>query len=86
MFYYIDVLSPTVKPVQLKDDKKGHNASDMAMLKISPKAQMKHGVDSADVQCRQGFELVMKNPDSSAACINSHSVEKLIRRGWASQF
>lgn len=86
MFYDIDVLSPTVKPVQLKDDKKGHNASDMAMLKISPKAQMKHGADFADVQCRQGFELVMKNSDSSAARINSHSVEKLIRRGWASRF
>jgi hypothetical protein len=56
------------------------------MSKMSPKAQMKHGIDSADVQCRQGFELVMKNSDSSAACINLHSVEKLIQRGWASQF
>jgi hypothetical protein len=94
MFYDIDVLPPTVKPVELKEsDKKGqnssdkgHNASDMALSKMSPKAQMKHGVDSADVTCRDGFELVMKNSNDSAACINSHSVEKLIQRGWASQF
>lgn len=94
MFYDIDVLPPTVKPVELKEsDKKGqnssdkgHNASDMALSKMSPKAQMKHGVDSADVTCRDGFELVMKTSNDSAACINSHSVEKLIQRGWASQF
>ena len=53
---------------------------------MSPRAQMKHGIASGDVQCREGFELVMKNSDGSAACINSHSVEKLIQRGWASQF
>ena len=67
-------------------EKKENNASAMALSKMSPNAQMKHGVDSADVKCRQGFELVMKNSDGSAACINSHSVEKLIQRGWASLF
>ena len=65
---------------------KENNASAMALSKMSPKAQMKHGVDPGDVQCRQGFELVMKNSNSSAACINLHSIEKLIQRGWASQF
>ena len=53
---------------------------------MSPRAQTKHGIDPGDVQCRQDFELVMKTSDGSAACINSHSVEKLIQRGWASQF
>lgn len=53
---------------------------------MSPRAQTKHGIDPRDVQCRQDFELVMKTSDGSAACINSHSVEKLIQRGWASQF
>ena len=67
-------------------EKKENNASAMALSKMSPNAQMKHGVDSADVKCRQGFELVMKNSDGSAACINSYSVEKLIQRGWASLF
>jgi len=53
---------------------------------MSPRAQMKHDIDPGDVQCRQDFELVMKTSDGSAACIKSHSIEKLIQRGWASQF
>jgi len=67
-------------------EEKEHHASEMALSKMSPRAQMKHGIASGDVMCRGGFELVMKNSDSSAACINSHSVEKLIQRGWASYF
>jgi len=95
MFYDLDVLPPSYTPSQLVEpdqkkhdtsEKKGNNASTMALSKMSPKAQMKHGVASGDVTCRVGFELVMKNSDGSAACINSHSVEKLIQRGWASQF
>ena len=51
---------------------------------ISPRAQMERGVLLSDVACRQGFELVMKNSDKSAACVTLDSVEKLIARGWAS--
>jgi plastocyanin len=65
-------------------DKKGKNASAMGLSKMSPRAQMNQGVESADVQCRDGFELVMKNSNGSAACVKSQSVEKLIQRGWAS--
>ena len=67
-------------------EKKGNNASAMVLSKMSSKAQIKQGVDSADVQCRQGFELVMKNSNGSDACINSHSVKKLIQRDCASLF
>ncbi len=67
-------------------DKKGSNASAMGLSKMSPRAQMNQGVDSAEVKCRQGFELVMKNSNGSAACVKSQSVEKLIQRGWASLF
>ena len=67
-------------------DKKGSNASAMGLSKISPRAQMNQGVDSAEVKCRQGFDLVMKNSNGSAACVKSQSVEKLIQRGWASLY
>ncbi len=67
-------------------DKKGSNASAMGLSKMSPRAQMNQGVDSAEVKCRQGFDLVMKNSNGSAACVKSQSVEKLIQRGWASLF
>ncbi|MFQ5781866.1 MAG: hypothetical protein ACE5GR_02275 [Nitrosopumilus sp.] len=87
MFYDLDVLQPTVKPAQLVDNGRDeHGSSSMELSQMSPKAQMKHGIDSADVQCRQGLELVMKNSDGSAACVSSGSVDKLIQRGWASQF
>jgi plastocyanin len=96
MFYDIDVLPPTVKPTELKEPKGGHDdkdktqkqssASPTGLSHMSPRAQMNQGVDSGDVQCRQGFELIMKNSDASAACIHSQSVEKLIQRGWGSFF
>lgn len=49
---------------------------------VSPKAQMKSGVNSYDVICRQGFELMIKNSDKSAACVTLDSIGKLIVRGW----
>jgi len=67
-------------------EKKGSNASAMGLSKMSPRAQMNQGVDSAEVKCRQGFDLVMKNSNGSAACVKFQSVEKLIQRGWASLF
>ncbi len=84
-----DAIEETDDAIEETDDaseKKGNNASAMGLSKMSPRAQMNQGVDSADVQCRQGFELVMKNSNGSAACVNSQSVEKLIQRGWASLF
>jgi hypothetical protein len=84
-----DAMEETDDAMEETDDaseKKGNNASAMGLSKMSPRAQMNQGVDSADVQCRQGFELVMKNSNGSAACVNSQSVEKLIQRGWASLF
>ncbi len=53
---------------------------------VSPKAQIEQGVKLPDVICRQGFELLMKNSDRSAACVTFDSVEKLIARGWGSIF
>ncbi|MCH9041657.1 MAG: hypothetical protein IIB80_05830 [Thaumarchaeota archaeon] len=89
MFYDIDVLPPTVKPAQLTEpDNERHTPSKMtlALSKMSPHAQMKHGVDPGDVQCRQGLELLMRNSDSSAVCVHPISVEKLIQLDFASQF
>ena len=96
MFYDIDVLPPTVKPIEFKESQGGHDNKDKSQKQtsvsstglshMSPRAQMNQGIDSDDVQCRQDFELVMKNSDGSAACINSQSVEKLIQRGWGSFF
>lgn len=53
---------------------------------VSLKAQIQRGVHSQDVICRQGFELIKKNSDSSPACVSSESIEKLLARGWGSLF
>jgi len=87
MFYDIDVLPPTVKPVQLVEpDHKENSKSDMALLGMSPRAQMEQGIAPADIQCRQNFELVMRISDGSGVCVHPGSIEKLVQRGWAGQF
>ncbi|MFQ5439913.1 MAG: hypothetical protein ACE5DL_00465 [Nitrosopumilaceae archaeon] len=94
MFYDIDVLPPKVKPAQLKESKgvpekeksQQTSASAKGLAQMSPRAQMNHGVDSGDIKCRAGFELLMKISDGSGTCVKSKSVEKLIQRGWGSFF
>lgn len=53
---------------------------------VYPKDQMAYGVSASDVICRQGFELMMKNSDGSAACVTSSSAEKLVQRDWGILF
>jgi len=84
MFYDLDVLSPTVNPVQLVEPL--HKEPTLSITKMSPHAQMKHGIEPANVECRESFELVMKISDSSAACVHSNSIEKLVELGWAGKF
>ena len=87
MFYDLDVLPPSYTPSQLVEPEHNKNDStNTSLSNMSPRAQMKDGVNPGDVQCRQNFELVMKISDGSAACVRSASVEKLIQLGWAGQF
>ena len=50
---------------------------------ISPKKQTMSGADVHEIQCKEGFELILKVGDWSPACCKSSSVDKLIERGWA---
>jgi len=51
---------------------------------VSPKKQMKMGVDAHMIQCKSGHELVFKSTDWSPACVKSSSVTRLVEIGWAS--
>ncbi|QMU53845.1 MAG: hypothetical protein GKS07_02320 [Nitrosopumilus sp.] len=51
---------------------------------ISPKKQSMSGIDIHEIQCREGYELILKASDWSPVCCKPSSVEKLIQRGWAS--
>ena len=50
---------------------------------LSPKKQAMSGADVHEIQCKDGFELILKIGDWSPACCKSSSVDKLIERGWA---
>jgi len=48
---------------------------------LSPLKQIKNGVMSEDVVCKQDLQLTFKL-DGQAACVKITSIEKLIQRGW----
>jgi len=58
-------------------------AKDMQLAWISPRVQMSAGVDSADVECREGFSLVMKESNGVAMCLKADTALKMIDRGIA---
>ena len=49
---------------------------------LRPHHQKYAGISVDNIICAEGKHLMFKNHDSSPACINSHSVEKLKHRGW----
>jgi hypothetical protein len=50
---------------------------------LSPVKQLAVGIQYNDVQCRDGFDLVVKTTNGHPFCVKPESVEKLIERGWA---
>ncbi len=49
---------------------------------LSPLQQFKSGVSAKSVQCGQGFTLIIKQEDSSPACVSSQIAQALVVRGW----
>ncbi len=49
---------------------------------LSPLQQFKSGVLAKNVQCNQGFTLVIKIEDGSPACVHSQIAQILTARGW----
>jgi len=56
-------------------------AKDMQLAWISPRTQMTAGIDSAEVECREGYNLVMKASNGVAMCLKADSALKMIDRG-----
>jgi hypothetical protein len=49
---------------------------------LPPLEQVKSGVSPKDVQCKQGFTLIIKVDDGSPACVDPQVAQILIQRGW----
>jgi len=58
-------------------------SKDMRHAWISPRTQMTAGLDAADVECREGFSLVMKASNGVAMCLYADTALKMIDRGIA---
>lgn len=56
-------------------------AKDMQLAWISPRTQMTAGIDAGEVECREGFSLVMKASNGVAMCLKADSALKMIDRG-----
>ncbi len=58
-------------------------AKDMHLAWISPRHQMNACIDAAEIECREGFSLVMKESNGSAMCLKADTALKMIERGIA---
>jgi hypothetical protein len=58
-------------------------AKDIRLAWVSPRHQMNAGIDSADIECREGFSLVLKESNGKAMCVKADTALKMIDRGIA---
>jgi len=58
-------------------------AKDMQLAWISPRTQITAGIDATEVECREGFSLVMKASNGVPMCLKSDTALKMIDKGIA---
>ena len=58
-------------------------AKDMQLAWISPRHQMNVGVTADEIECREGFSLVMKASNGVPMCLKANTALKMIERGIA---
>jgi hypothetical protein len=58
-------------------------AKSMQLAWISPRTQMTAGIDSAEVECREGYSLVMKASNGVAMCLKADTALKMVDKGIA---
>jgi len=58
-------------------------AKDMQLAWISPRTQIAAGVDAGEVECREGFALVMKASNGVPICLKADTALRMIDKGIA---
>lgn len=58
-------------------------AKDMQLAWISPRHQISAGIDVSEVECREGFSLVMKSSNGLPMCVKANTALKMIDKGIA---
>lgn len=56
----------------------------ISQAQLSPYAQFQTGfVNEKNIQCKQGFMVILKSEDLSAVCVTPSTSKILVERGWA---
>ena len=58
-------------------------AKDMRLAWISPRQQVSAGIDAGEIECREGFSLVMKTSNGLPMCLKANSALRMIENGFA---
>lgn len=58
-------------------------AKDMRLAWISPRQQVTAGIDAGEIECREGFSLVMKTSNGLPMCLKANSALRMIENGFA---
>ena len=58
-------------------------AKSMQLAWISPRQQVTAGIDAEEIECREGFSLVMKTSNGLPICVKADSALKMIENGFA---
>jgi len=56
-------------------------AKSMKVSWISPRHQVAAGIDAENVECREGFDLVMKVSNGNPLCLKERTAAKLVEKG-----
>lgn len=48
----------------------------------SPMKQLRLGISPSDIQCKKGFQLMVRNENGNPICVSQETESKLFARGW----
>lgn len=81
-FDYFCVVHPWMTGSIAVQGEEKTNASDASETILSPLKQIKKGIIAKDVQCKTGYDLILKTTKKLGACVKPTSMDKLVQRGW----
>ncbi len=58
-------------------------AKSMQLAWISPRLQVSAGIDAGEIECREGYSLVMKTSNGLPMCLKANSALRMIENGFA---
>ena len=58
-------------------------AKSMQLAWISPRQQVSAGIDAGEIECREGYSLVMKTSNGLPMCLKAESALRMIESGFA---